>query len=309
MNEYIFYKNYITKFPSDVATPSPNRSAILQHAFATCTQIARDHYENFPVASLFLPADVRPLVAAIYAFARTADDFADEGERTDAERLQALDEWQKNLDACYEGRSDHPIFIALEEVVRRKQIPKHLLTDLLTAFRMDVTVHRYRTFDDLLFYCKHSANPIGRLVLYVFDDADERTFALSDSICTALQLANFWQDVGIDARKGRLYLPLEDMERFGYTESSLDQGVASAEFRALLKYEVERTKELFEKGKPLLALAPRALRWELTLTWNGGMTILRKIENAGYDVFTRRVTLNPVDKLQLLGRSLFHQIP
>lgn len=289
--------------------PVRNRSANLQQAFDTCIQIARTHYENFPVASLFLPAHLRPYVAAIYAFARTADDFADEGEWTDAERLQALDDWQKKLDACYEGKADHPIFIALHEVIHQKKIPKQLLADLLTAFIMDVTVHRYRTFDDLLGYCRHSANPVGRLVLYLFDDASERTFALSDNVCTALQLANFWQDVGLDAGKGRIYIPLEDMERFGYTESRLDQHVAGAEFTALMKYEVERTKALFEKGKPLLALARRELRLELTLTWHGGMTILRKIENAGYDVFARRPRLNLFDKLSLFGRAVFSRIP
>jgi squalene synthase HpnC len=293
----------------DVTEFARNRSASLQQAFDTCIQIARAHYENFPVASLFLPANLRPYVAAVYAFARTADDFADEGELTDAERLHALDDWQKKLDACYEGRADHPIFIALQEVIHQKKIPKQLLSDLLTAFIMDVTVHRYRTFEDLLEYCRHSANPVGRLVLYLFDDASERTFELSDNICTALQLANFWQDVGLDVGKGRIYIPLEDMERFGYTESGLDQRVASAEFKALMKYEVERTKELFEKGRPLLALARRELRFELTLTWNGGMTILRKIENAAYDVFARRPRLNLLDKLSLFGRSVFYRIP
>jgi len=174
----------------------------VKRAFQVCEAIARHHYENFPVASFFLPKQLRPSIAAIYAFARTADDFADEGNRPAEERLDALDDWEKKLDECYAGNADHPVFIALSDVASRKSIPRQLFLDLLTAFRMDVTTPRYRTYEDLLYYCRHSANPIGRLVLYVFDDVSECNFEHSDKICTALQLANFWQDLRVDLMKG-----------------------------------------------------------------------------------------------------------
>jgi squalene synthase HpnC len=279
----------------------------LEQAFRQCEQIARTHYENFPVASLFLPKHLRPYVAVIYAFARTADDFADEGNRTVAERLAALNDWQKKLDHCYEGKAEHPIFVALADVVRRKNIPKQLLSDLLTAFKMDITTHRYKTFDHVLYYCKHSANPVGRLVLHLFDDATERKHQLSDNICTALQLANFWQDVTIDLQKGRSYLPLEDMGRFGYTESALAEQQFDECFAELMKFEVARTRELFEAGKPLLNEAVPQLRLELMLTWNGGITILKKIEQGHYNVFANRPAITIADKISILMKAFLHR--
>jgi phytoene synthase len=276
----------------------------LASAFEYCEQIARRHYENFPVASLVLPRAMRPSVAALYAFARTADDFADEGERSASERLQLLSDWQTQLDECYRGNSTHPIFVALGEVIRQKAIPKQLLTDLLTAFTMDVTKHRYHTFDELLFYCRHSANPVGRLVLHLFDDASERNCLLSDNICTGLQLANFWQDVSVDIQKNRIYFPLEDRERFGYTEHDLHRRVCNDAFRNLMKFEVERTRQLFDAGKPLLREATAALQFELRLTWLGGMKILEKITRDDYNVFAHRPMISVGDKVFLLVQSL-----
>jgi squalene synthase HpnC len=284
-----------------------NQSVSVAEAFKHCESIARKHYENFPVASFFLPKQLRPYIAVIYAFARVADDFADEGRLSQSERLAALDHWQKQLDECYEGRADNPIFVALTSVVREKNIPKGLLSDLLAAFRMDVTTFRYRTYDDLLYYCRHSANPVGRLVLHIFDNVSEGNMHLSDSICTALQLANFWQDVSIDVRKGRLYIPLEDMDRFGYTESEFERPTFDERFRNLMKFEVERTRDLFGKGKPLLMLAPSNLRFELALTWHGGRRILQKIENAGYNVLTERPALNGADRIAILMKALMRR--
>ncbi len=273
-------------------------------AFEECERLARTHYENFPVASFFLPKDIRPHVAAIYAFARTADDFADEGEHAPAWRLKALDDWGEQLRACYEGRAETPVFVALQETVRVKGIPRQLLDDLLTAFRMDVTTKRHRTFNDVLFYCRHSANPVGRLVLYLFGDVDEQKLGLSDNICTALQLANFWQDIAVDLRKDRVYLPLEEIERFGYTEQQLLGQQPDGSFVELLRFQVERTRNYFDAGKPLIDIVVPKLRFELALTWLGGVTILDKIEHAGYDVFNNRPVIGTADKLTIFLKAL-----
>ncbi len=272
-------------------------------SYRYCEQLARRHYENFPVASWLLPRSLRPAVAAIYAFARTADDFADEGTRLPHERLSTLDEWQRNLDRCTEEEVDHPVFIALADVLAQHPIPKQLLADLLTAFRMDVTTQRYATFNDVLHYCRHSANPVGRIVLHLFGDYREDSGELSDKICTALQLTNFWQDVRLDAQKGRIYIPLEDMHRFGYTERELLKGTINEQFRELLRFQVSRTREFFQAGAALVRTAVPQLRFELRLTWLGGMRILKKIEDAGFDVMTTRPTLRAVDKVSLLLKA------
>lgn len=276
----------------------------VQDAFRFCEQLARSHYENFPVASILIPKEERRYVWSVYAFARVADDFADEGDALPQKRLEQLDRWGEYLHLCYEGKPPHPIFAALAETAQMFEIPKQLFSDLLTAFRMDVTQRRFRTFNDVLYYCRHSANPVGRLVLHIFNNVTERTSTLSDSICTALQLTNFWQDVSVDWRKGRLYIPLEDVERFGYTERDLDASTADGRFQELMAFEVERTKEMFRAGRPLLLEVTKNLRLELHLTWGGGMTILKKIEAIDYDVLHRRPVVSLWDKLSILGTSL-----
>ena len=283
-------------------------SATVSSAFAYCGKITRRHYENFPVASKFIPAPLRPYVAAIYAFARTADDFADEGSLSPDERLAKLDEWETKLDRCFEGKADDPIFIALAETVSHFAIPKKLLADLLAAFRMDVTRSRFLTFDDLLHYCTHSANPVGRIVLHLFSSATDRLMVLSDNICTALQLANFWQDVAIDFSKGRVYIPLEDLQRFGYTEDDLGRKICDERFQRLLRFQVDRTQQYFEAGKPLLSEAPDELRWELRLTWFGGRTILKKIERADYDVFSQHHRITSMDKAGILLKAIVSRV-
>lgn len=282
-----------------------NNSPAVQNAFHYCEEIARKHYENFPVATFFLPAHLRPYIATIYAFARTADDFADEGNQTPEQRLAALDEWQGHLDDCYGGKVELPIFIALHELAVRKNIPKQLFADLLVAFRKDVITHRYQTYHDLLTYCKHSANPVGRLVLSVFDDTDDRHFLLSDHICTALQLANLWQDTSVDQLKDRIYIPLEDMSRFGYTEKDILALRYDERFAQLMKFQINRTRQLFMAGRPLLREAVSELRFELRLTWSGGMKILEKIEQAKYDVFTSRPKITMIDKVLILLKAGF----
>lgn len=273
-------------------------------AFATCERIARQHYENFPVASLLLPREKRRYVAAIYAFARGADDIADEGTLPPGERLQGLDEWEALLDQAFTGSPEHPIFIAIGATARETGIPRSLLAALLRAFRRDVTTHRYRTFPDLLGYCEDSANPIGRLLLHLFDCADERTVRLSDYLCTALQLANFWQDVSVDLARGRLYIPLEDCDRFGYTERDLTSRRVNDSFRRLMQFEVERTQSLFDAATPLLMLVGRRLRFELALTVRGGRAILAMVEKLNYDVLTKRPVLGFRAKLGILARTL-----
>jgi squalene synthase HpnC len=287
--------------------PSTEYSAIVREAFAFCERMARAHYENFPVASRFLRADRRPFVWSVYAFARTADDFADEGDLSPAERLKKIDEWERKLDDCVAGRADDPVFIALAETIRRTEIPRKPLADLLNAFRMDVTTHRYQTFGDLLGYCECSANPIGRLVLWIFGNATERTLALSDNICTALQLTNFWQDISVDWRKNRIYIPLEDFPRFGYTESDLEQRVGDNRFSNLVRFQVERTRQLLDAGAPLVHEAIRPLRFELALTVNGGRAMLRKVEKASTSVLTVRPSLSLGDKVSILFSSMFRR--
>jgi len=284
-------------------------SANIREAFRYCEAIARRHYENFPVASVFLPRAKRPFVAAIYAFARAADDFADEGDLPPAERLRRLDGWEAKLDACYRGSASDPVFIALAETVHRHAIPQQPLHDLLAAFRMDVTTKRYRTYRDLLQYCSCSANPIGRLILYLFEEASERTIPLSDALCTALQLTNFWQDVAVDLRKGRVYLPLEDLDRFGYTEEDLFAFKADTRFASLIRFQVERTRQLFDAGKPLAEIASNRLRFELRLTLAGGIAILDRIRRGNYDVLTRRPALTVPERAFVLVKTAFRRNP
>ncbi|MBS4028155.1 MAG: squalene synthase HpnC [Ignavibacteriales bacterium] len=277
----------------------------IDDAFDYCARITNSHYENFPVASLFLPQEKRPYIQAIYAFARIADDYSDEGEFTVEERMKRLDEWNEQLDLCFQHQCSHPIFIALEDTLHKLHLPKELFADLIIAFKMDVTKNRFENFDELLFYCKHSANPVGRLVLMVFGYRDEEFFKYSDNICTALQLTNFWQDVSDDKKKNRLYLPLDELNRFNYSMEKWSDGVMDNNFRELMKFQVERTKQLFYDGTELLERVDKDLRLELRLVWFGGMKILRKMEKQNYSVFERRPKLNMFDKLSVFWKAMF----
>ena len=289
---------------------SPSRPGLdTREAFRYCLGIARRHYENFPVASIFIPRDLRPHVAAVYAFARAADDMADEGDDLPATRLEHLDRWEARLDACYGGQPDHPVFVALADTVRRYGIPRKPLADLLRAFRMDVTRRRYNRFEDLLEYCRYSANPIGHLVLYIFREARGRNAELSDQICTALQLTNFWQDLSLDWKKGRVYLPLEDLALFGYTEEDFRHGVVDDRFRRLMEFEVSRTREMFAQGRELLYAVGGPLRFELLLTYRGGMAVLDAIENQGYAVLSQRPIISAWDKVTIGLSATLRRMP
>jgi hydroxysqualene synthase len=274
----------------------------VEEAFAHCEARAREHYENFPVG-LFVPREKRPYVHALYAFARAADDFADE-PMYEGMRQEKLLQWEARLHAAYEGKAEDPIFVALGETVRRLDIPKTLLLDLLSAFRQDTVKSRYDTWDELLDYCRRSADPVGRLVLLVFGyrDAPELPL-LSDSICTGLQLANHWQDVAVDLRKDRVYIPRELRERYSVGEWDLNAGSVTDGFRSLMAELVSRTRALFDRGRPLCDRVGRDLRFEMRLTWLGGVSILDRIEAVGYDVFRRRPRHGPVDKLSLAWRA------
>jgi squalene synthase HpnC len=286
--------------------PAPAGAA---DAFAYCEALTRAHYENFPVGSILVPRSKRKHVYSIYAFARTADDFADEGydsaELTEADRLASLEDWERKLEACYAGRADHPSFIALAESVRELDLPISLFRDLLSAFKQDVVKRRYENCDEVLDYCRRSANPVGRLILLLFGYRSEILHQLSDQICTGLQLANFWQDVAVDIEKDRVYLPLDEMARFGVTIEDLRQRRFSESYAALLASQVARTRDLFLRGRPLPEQVKGRLRVELRLTWLGGMRILEKIEDLKFDTLHARPVITTRDKMQLLIKSLF----
>lgn len=281
----------------------PEVAPSLDEALAYCRRLAETHYENFHVATWFLPKKLRPHFHSIYAYCRISDDLGDEVPDA-AQALALLDFWGRELDACYEGRSRHPVFVALAETIRTCSIPKKPFADLLVAFRQDQTVTRYARMEDLLGYCRYSANPVGHLVLYACGEVSEDNFRLSDATCTALQLANFWQDVRVDYAKGRVYLPQNDMDRFGVGEEQIAQGLATAGFRKLLRHEVDYTHSLFEQGLPLIGRVQRDLAVDLDLFSRGGLEILRAVERCDYDVLSARPAITKRTKLALALRAL-----
>jgi squalene synthase HpnC len=292
----------------------------IQEAYARCTKLATEHYENFPVGRL-VPAQVRPHIHAVYAFARVADDLADEGfsnafpehkgqhELSREERVVKLDEFEQQLTHCLNDQPILPqydwIFVALKQTIKENNLPPQLCYDLLSAFRQDIVKDRYQNFDEVLDYCKRSANPIGRLVLLLHGYREEKLHILSDHICTALQLANFWQDVSVDLYKDRIYIPMDDQKSFGFDESLLFKREATPDFRSCLKYQVYRTQNIFDEGKALCSFLSPKLAWEIRLTWLGGTTILEKIREQNYDTLTKRPKLNKWDILKLLPYAWF----
>ena len=272
-------------------------------AYAVCLRLARSHYENFPVASWLLPPAMRPHIAAIYAFARTADDFADEGTQSDEERLAKLDEWSARLRAP----GEHPVFVALNHTIREFDLDPQLCEDLLSAFRQDVVTKRYETWSDLMDYCRRSANPVGRLVLGVAGYREERLARQSDAVCTALQLVNFWQDIERDWDKGRVYVPAEMMRAAGAVEAELGARQISPAWAATLKDAVQRTRSLFDEGRDVTDAVSGRLRWELRATWLGGVRILGRIESEHFDIFHSRPTLGFTDAAALVWGRLSWQ--
>ncbi len=286
--------------PPEYAIPPVAPS--LEDSRAYCQRLARSHYENFSVASWFLPARLRQHFFNVYAYCRISDDLGDEVGNP-AASLLLLDQWQKELEACYAGRPRHPVFVALAETVRTLEIPQHEFSDLLTAFRQDQTVTRYETFEDLLGYCLNSANPVGHLVLYLCGYRDEERQKLSDYTCTALQLANFWQDVSLDYAKGRIYLPLESLRRFGVSEQDIAQNRNTAAFCEMMRFEVQRAREWFDRGLPLVGKVDKELAIDLELFTRGGQEILNAIQKQGYAVLGRRPSISKPRKLALVARA------
>jgi squalene synthase HpnC len=285
----------------------------LEEARLYCKRLATGHYENFSVATWFLPKQLHQHFFNVYAYCRISDDLGDETGDTQVS-LALLDRWEQELDAMYatlEGHASvvrHPVFIALAETVKACGVPKHEFGDLLTAFRQDQTVGRYESFDALLGYCKNSANPVGHLVLYLCGYSDAERQMLSDYTCTALQLANFWQDVSVDWKKARVYLPLEDLRRFGVSEDQIAQGVFNGQFRELMRFEVERAREWFQRGLPLVSKVNRSLALDIELFSRGGMAILQAIEKQDYNVLARRPSLSKLRKTELALRAVAGRI-
>jgi squalene synthase HpnC len=288
------------KLPPEYAIPPAAPS--LEQSRAYCERLARSHYENFSVASWFLPARLRQHFFNVYAYCRISDDLGDEVGNP-AASLLLLDQWQRELDACYAGSPRHPVFVALAETVRKFEIPQHEFSDLLTAFRQDQTITRYETFDDLLGYCRNSANPVGHLVLYLCGYRDAERQKLSDYTCTALQLANFWQDVSVDYAKGRIYLTLESLRRFGVSEEDLTANRNTSSFCEMMRFEVARAREWFERGLPLVGKVDKELAIDLELFTRGGQEILNAIEKQGFAVLGRRPSISKSRKLALVARA------
>ena len=275
----------------------------LAEAEAYCRRLAKQHYENFALVSVFIPRRLHQHIYNIYAFARIADDFADEG--TDpTENLRRLEDWERQLEACVRGKFEHPVFLALSRTIGEFDLPLDWFRQLLSAFKQDQIKNRYETFAELLGYCRNSANPVGRIYLQLFGLASPERFAASDQICTALQLTNFWQDVSLDFHKGRVYIPLEDLRRFAVDEAELGARQASASLRRLIRFEVERTRKLFESGRALENMVPPGLKRQIRLFVGGGLAILDAITRQDYDVLSGRPELSRWQKMKLLAGAV-----
>lgn len=313
--------------PPEYAIPAQPPS--LQEAQQYCARLAHSHYENFSVVTWFLPRHLHQHFYNVYAYCRISDDLGDEVGNAELSLL-LLDEWEAELNATYmslvgppvqdvrqpagklqadfPGRNQvtprHPVFIALQETIREFDIPREPFADLLTAFRQDQTTGRYAAFDDVLGYCHYSANPVGRLVLYLCGYRDEERQKLSDFTCTALQLANFWQDVAVDYTKGRIYLPLEDLAQYGVRESDIAEGRATPQFLEMMQFEVARARDWFQMGLPLARLVDKQLALDVELFSRGGQEILSAIERQTYDVLKRRPVISKPRKLWLVAHAL-----
>jgi len=306
----------------------PEHAPSLQEAQEYCARLAHSHYENFSVVTWFLPKHLHQHFYNVYAYCRISDDLGDEVGNAE-QSLALLDAWESELNATYlslvepplkdirqaadklepdfSGRNPvsprHPVFIALRETIRECDIPRQPFADLLTAFRQDQTVGRYATFDDVLRYCHYSANPVGHLVLYLCGYRDAERQNLSDFTCTALQLANFWQDVAVDYAKGRIYLPLEDLVKYGVSENDITERCATPQLLEMMRFEVGRAREWFNQGLPLAKMVEKHLALDIELFSRGGLEILNAIERQGYDVLKRRPVISKPRKLLLVARA------
>jgi len=285
--------------------PSVENSA-LQNAYFDALRFAKSHYENFPVVSLFLPKKLRKHVAVVYKFARQADDFADEGTLTQIQRLQLLNEYEQQLEKSLQGNYKNGFWEVLHNTVRDFNLSSHNFFDLLSAFKQDVVKKRYQSHQEVLDYCKRSANPVGRIILEFFNIRDDESKLYSDAICTALQLTNFCQDVSIDIQKDRIYIPLDEIHDFNVDPDQFRTKEINADFRKLLKYQVERTHKLFRTGRKLIPRLPKDLKPQIKMTILGGEKILDKIASLDYDVLNSRPKLSGLDYTGIFLKAIIY---
>jgi squalene synthase HpnC len=289
----------------EVRSDSPD---YLDATFAACERLAKTHYENFNVGSRLLPQPLRRHFYSIYAFSRGVDDLGDEAS---GDRLALLDMWEKQLDACYPESNasntppgpTHPFFVALAETIRIFDIPPEPFKRLIEANRRDQQIVRHETFDDVLEYCTYSANPVGHIVLYLGGIRDPELHALANHTCTALQLANFWQDVKRDSEIGRIYIPLEDLARFGVSEQQILDGESSDKFKSLMRFQVDRARQFFVNGYPLESSLEKHLKTDFALFMHGGLAILQAIERQNYDVLNTRPKLSKLQKVKIFAST------
>lgn len=274
----------------------------VERAYQYCEDFARAHHENFPVASRFVPSELRPQLMALYAFGRAADDFADEPEY-EGHRLEALAAWHEELHRCFHGEPRHPVFVALHHTIEQRGLTLPPFEDLLSAFHADMAVCRYATFAALRAYTARSAEPVGRLVLGLLGYRAPELIRFADEISTALQLTNFWQDLAPDAARDHIYVPAEDLHFFGVSEADIKALRPTPAIRDLLRFQVARTRSLFQHGRPLLSKLGSDFKFEMTLIWLAGMAILDKIEDADFDVFAHRPAIGKRDKARILARA------
>jgi squalene synthase HpnC len=297
-------------FLQELELYGPNGTAAPQDRLAAeayCRRLATSHYENFPVVSWLLPKELHQHFYNVYAYCRWADDLGDEINDPPTS-LKLLDWWRNELLACYAGEFRHPVFIALKPTIDEFSIPQKPFLDLISAFEQDQTVHEYESFDELRDYCRRSADPVGRLVLYLCRQFNDQNVAWSDSICTGLQLANFWQDVERDYKIGRIYLPREDYSRFGYLREDFDGRRTNAAFLELMKFEVDRARKFLNDGLPLVGKLPGRLQVDIDLFARGGLKILDRIEAIGYRVWETRPKVSKLDVAGLVLGALWRKL-
>lgn len=277
----------------------------LETAYKFALQFAKSHYENFPVVSLTLPVEIRKHIAVIYQFARKADDLADEGIVSEELRVKNLELYESYLTGCLNGEYATDFWYAMHSTIQKFNLSHNHFYNLLSAFKQDVIKKRYKNFEELLDYCRRSANPVGRIILEIFDCRTQQTINASDAVCTALQLTNFYQDVAIDFANNRIYIPQDEMEKFGITEKIFEKKQNNSNFKQLMSYQVERTKELFNAGRKIFVKLPGALRPQIKMTLLGGEQILKKIEEIDFNVLNYRPVLKKADYFKIIMKALF----
>lgn len=277
---------------------------MLKEAYKNAEEFAKSHYENFPVISYTLPKEARTHIAIVYQFARLADDIADEGNINSEVRIKKLELFEENLSNCLEGKYESIFWLALSNSICKCKLSSKYFFDLLSAFKQDVDTKRYNDYESLQDYCRRSANPVGRLVLEICGVRNEKAFRYSDSICTALQLTNFYQDVSLDWDKGRIYIPRSELEKFDISEKIFDEKQNNTNFKELMKFQIERTRDLFKEGRALIPMLPNSLLVQIKMTILGGERILEKIEEMDYDVLISRPKLSKIDYLKVFFKGL-----